>query len=85
MNVVATACICGISPTRGVVANAIHDDSIKSPQFISFMKRLKKAYGDEPFIMYFDQLRVHTSILCEQHMRENGLTYILAPGYSPLL
>ena len=64
VNLPATACIAALSSKRGVVANAIYDESITSYKFISFLKRIQKAYGDEPFVIYMDSsLRAHTSAL----------------------
>lgn len=78
-----TACIGAISSKRGMIANAIHDDSIDSVKFCSFLTRLMKAYGDEKFIIYMDSLRAHLSLHSKNFMDEHNMEYILAPVYSP--
>ena len=68
-----------------MVHNAIYDESVNSNKFISFVKRIQSAYGDEPFIMYMDSLRAHTSAKSMQYLVEQGIIPIWAPYYSPLL
>ena len=72
-----------MSSTRGIVANAVYEDSIDSEKFIMFLKRIQKAYGDDPFVIYMDSLSAHISEVSSDYMQKNGLQCIFAPRYSP--
>ena len=61
-NTVATACIAAISSGKGMVHNAVYDNSVDSVKFIGFLRRIMDKYGDDPFIIYMDSLRVHLSV-----------------------
>ena len=62
-NITATACIGALSAKRGVIYNAIYDDSVNSLKFCSFLKKIMAKYGDEPFVIYMDlQISLNKSI-----------------------
>ena len=39
----------------------LEDKSIDKPKFWNFLTGLKRKMGDKPWVLYLDNLRVHTS------------------------
>ena len=62
-NIQAIAAIGAISEERGVVINMMWSDSVNSNKFVSFLRKIKKIFGDEEFIIYLDSLRAHKSAI----------------------
>ena len=77
------AFIAGIESDRGVVAYAIHEDSINAEKFLSFLDRLKEHMSCPEFGLFFDNLIVHKTKAVVERMKELKITPIYNIPYSP--
>ena len=61
----------------------LHDRSIDKEKFWSYCLALKKKMGKRPWVLYLDNLRVHTSEDSVKFLDKEGIPCIWAPLYSP--
>ena len=85
LDISTKAFLGGISQGRGLVHYVLHDKSIDKPKFMAFLKELKNKMVGCPWILYLDNLKVHTCRDTVTFMEEEGIKYILSPVYSPEL
>ena len=63
----------------------LHDRSITKEKFWSYLESLKKRMRGRPWILYLDNLKVHTCEESKVLMEKLGIDYVWAPVYSPEL
>ena len=83
LNIKTRAFIGGICAGLGLVHYDLQDKSIDREKFFVFCRRLKARMGARPWVMYLDNLKVHTSIDSATFLAEEGIECIWAPLYSP--
>ena len=61
----------------------LHDRSITKEKFWGFLEALKKKMKKTSWVLYLDNLKVHTCEDSRAYMDRIGIEYIWAPVYSP--
>ena len=67
-----TAFVAGISRENGVECVLYRERSIKTEDFIEFMKMIKRKYPFKKLVLFFDQLSVHLSLRVREYMEMAG-------------
>ena len=60
LQIKSKAFIGGICHGKGLVHYEIHDQSINKEKFWTFIKKLKKKMKGQKWILYMDNLKVHS-------------------------
>ena len=53
----------------GVVSYQVYDSAVEEKKFLSFLKKMSIAMGEEPFSLFMDRLTVHRMISVKEEMR----------------
>ena len=83
MEIKTKAFIGAISTDLGLIHYELHDKSINKERYWAFLMQLKKKMKGRKWIMYQDNLKVHT---CEESIKffeEQGIENLFSPVYSP--
>ena len=77
------AIIAGISIDKGLESYLITERSIKSAEYIKFMRQLRKLYPKRRLVMFVDNLMVHKSREVKPVYEELDIYTIFCAPYSP--
>jgi len=69
--------------TNNILYSEIHDDSIDSTKFYSFIDNLIKHLKEKNYIFIFDNVAFHKNKNVLKLITSNGHKYIFTPPYSP--
>ena len=85
LQVTTKAFIGAISAEQGMVYYELYDKSINKPKFWAYLETLKKKMRGRDWILYLDNLKVHTCQESREYMEKLGIRWVWAPVYSPEL
>ena len=83
LKITTKAFIGGICEGAGLVHYELEDFSIDKEKFWKFVTRLKEKMKGRAFVMYLDNLKVHTCNDSKEFLEEAGVECVWAPCYSP--
>ena len=75
--------IGAISTDLGLVHYELHDKSINKERYWAFLLQLKKKMKGRKWILYQDNLKVHTSEESIKFFEEQEIENLFSPVYSP--
>jgi hypothetical protein len=77
------AVIAGISVDRGLESYLVKDKSIKSEEYIEFLRQLRTIYPEDRLVLFLDNLQIHKSRVVVPAYAELDIHTIFCAPYSP--
>ena len=85
MDMKCTAMIGAIALNKGCFYYETYDFSIDTTKYIKFIRNLHKKCNGEPYVLYMDNLKIHSTKKAKEVYEELGIRVLYSPVYSPNL
>ena len=83
LNAKTVAFVVALSEDMGLVELSTYPKSLDQWDFINFLKKVRKSYGDRRIGLYMDNAGFHIAKSVRKYCDENNIERIFAPVYSP--
>lgn len=83
MKIETIAMVSAISADCGLEGYLLHPKSIKTEQFVAFVKELSAKLGSQPFSLFLDNLTVHKAKESKMLFEQLNITEIFNVPYCP--
>lgn len=83
MNIKSTAFVGAIARDEGLIYYELFDRSVNYVKWEGFVRALAKKLRKKSWVLYLDNLRVHTCRAAMALYKELGIETCFAPAYSP--
>ena len=83
LNAETCAFVVALSYDKGLVALDHFPKSLDQWKFISFLKKVRKAYGSKRIALYIDNASFHKALSVKKYAEENNIEIIYSPVYRP--
>ena len=83
LNAKTLAFVVALSEDKGLVELSTYPKSLDQWDYINFLKKVRKSYGNQRIGIYMDNAGFHIAKSVRNYCNDNNIERIFAPAYSP--